>query len=65
MPTFLIVRPVDEENKDSVEDQKLFSCDVGMMVCLMKHSAPNTANATLELLKVNDRKSEASLCELH
>ena len=60
MPKFLIFRPIDDKNKVSVQDQKLLWSGIGMMLCLVKCSRSNVANATWKVSEVNDRTREAS-----
>ena len=43
-----------ESEKISVEDQRDYQFDVGMLLYLVKHSCPDLANMTRELSKAND-----------
>ena len=65
MSKFLIVRPVDNNNNVSVEDQKIFWSSVGMLQNLVKHSRPNIANVTWKMSKGNDRVIEVAFCEMY
>ena len=62
IPKFLIVRPMVDHEKISAD--KKIQLGVGMLVFLKKHSRPNIANATRELLKVNDNSNSAAFSEL-
>ena len=48
------MRPTEEREKISVEDQRIYRSGVGMLLYLVKHSRPNMANVTRELSKAND-----------
>ena len=46
MPKFSIIRHVDDVEKNSVEDKKLFQSGIEMLLYFMKHLRPNIANMT-------------------
>ena len=50
---FLIVGPMKEIKKISVKDQQENQLGMGMLLYLVKHSCPNLANASMELLQGN------------
>ena len=50
----MIVRPIVENGKVSMEDQLEYWSGVGMLLYLVKHLCPNLANTTRELSKEND-----------
>ena len=60
----MIVRPTDEHEKISVEDQKTYRSGMGMLLYLVKHSRPDIANVTRELSKANDGANPAAYKEL-
>ena len=60
MPNFFIMRPIDNVDKISVRDPKLFWSRNEMLLYLIKHSRPDIANATHELSKVIDSANEAA-----
>ena len=65
MPKFLLVTPTDDPGKFFVMDQKLFQYRIGMCLFLIKHSKPDIANTTPELLKVMDGVNQATFLEMH
>ena len=64
MPKFLIVRPMIKIEKISAEDQKEYWLGVGVLLYLVKHSRPDIANATMELLKANNGVNPVAFKEL-
>ena len=64
-PKFSINRLVDDNDKISVDDQKLLSSGIRMMSYLMKHSMPDITNATWELSKDMDDANPAAFLEIH
>jgi hypothetical protein len=52
---YIVMRPSEEDEKLSVEDQKKFRSGVGVLLYLVKHSRPDIANAVRELSKVMDQ----------
>ena len=64
MHKFLIVTFTVDSEKISTEDQQEYWSGVGMLPYLVKHSCPNLANATREILKVNDGANPAAYKEL-
>ena len=63
-PKFLIVRPTEEREKISIEDQWIYQSGVGMLLYLVKHFRPNIANMTRELSKANNGANLAAYKEL-
>ena len=63
-PKVLTVSPMIESEKISVEDQKEHWSGLGMLLYLVKHSRPDIANTTKELLKGNDGTNSATFKEL-
>ena len=59
-PKFLIVRPTEDWENVSVEDQQVYRSGVGMLLYLVEHSRPNIANTTRELSKANGRMNPAA-----
>ena len=55
---------MEDWEKISVEDQRIFWSDEGMFLYLVKHSRPDIANATRELSKANDGANPAAYKEL-
>ena len=58
------MRPTEECEKLSVEDQKSYRSGMGMLLYLVKHSRPDIANTTRELSKANDGANRAAYKEL-
>ena len=52
-PKFLIVRPMVEIEKISMEDQQDYWSGICMLLYLVKHLHPDVANMTRELSKAN------------
>ena len=50
----LIVRPMEESKKISMEGQQEYQTGVGMLLYLVKHLHPNLTNMTRELSKANN-----------
>ena len=63
-PKFLIVRPMEESEEISTKDEWEYLLGVGMLLYLVKHSCPDLANGTRELLKANDGANPAAFKEL-
>ena len=61
MPKFVTVRPMNDTEKISVKDQKLF----GMLLCIMRSSRPEIASVTQKLSKVMDGVNHVAFLELH
>ena len=59
-PKFLIIRPMEDIEKISMEDQRMYRSGIGMLLYLVKHSRPNLANATRELSKANNGANPAA-----
>jgi hypothetical protein len=59
-----IVRPTQEEDKISQEDQTLYRSGVGMLLYLVKQSRPDIANVVRELSKCMDGATPAANKEL-
>jgi hypothetical protein len=59
-----IIRPTQEEDKISLEDQTLYRSGVGMLLYLVKHSRPDIANVVRELSKCMDGATPAANKEL-
>jgi hypothetical protein len=59
-----ILRPETEEEKTSDEEQSEYRTGVEMLLCLVKHSRPDIANAVRELSKSVDGATCASLKEM-
>ena len=59
-----IVRPLEDKEKISSEDQALFRSGVGMLLYLVKHSRPDIANPVRELSKVLDGASPGNFREM-
>ena len=53
-PKFLIVKPMIDNEKILMEEQKEYQSGVVMLLILIKHSRPDNANATRVLSKAND-----------
>ena len=64
MLKFLIVWPMIDSEKISTKDQQEYWLGVDMLLYLVQHLCPNLANATRELLKVNDGANSAAYKEL-
>ena len=64
MPKFLIIRPLENSEKMSAEDQKVFQSRYGMLLYLIKHSRSFIVDMTQELSKVNDCANPSLFCEL-
>ena len=62
MPMFLIIR-LNGSDKITVEDQKFFKSRIRILY-IVKHSKPDSANATWELSKVMDGANPATLLEM-
>ena len=60
MPKFLIVRPMVDKEKISVEDKWEYWSGGGMLLYLVKHSCLDLANMTRELSKGNDGAKSAA-----
>ena len=58
------MRPTEEWEKISVEDQRTYRSGMGMLLSLVKHSRPDIANVTRELSKANDGANPAAYKEL-
>ena len=58
------MRPLEDKEKISSEDQALFRSGVGMLLYLVKHSRPDIANPVRELSKVLDGASPGNFCEM-
>ena len=63
-PGLNIVRPKEEGDKISKEDQSRYRTGVGMLLYLIKQSRPEIANAVRELAKVLDGASPAAYKEM-
>ena len=63
-PKFLIMRPTEDYEKISMEDQRIYCSCVGMLLYLVKHSQPDLANMTRELSKANNSANPAAYKEL-
>ncbi len=64
-PGFTVVRPTEESEKISEEDQALYRSGVGMLLYLVKLTRPDLCNATRELSKAMDGANPAAFKELH
>ena len=42
----IIVRPIEDSEKTSAEDQKMFCSEIVMLLNLIQHSRPDVANVT-------------------
>ena len=62
---FLIVRPVDDKDKVSIEDQKLFWSSIRILLYLVKHSRSGIACLTWEFSKVHEVASTAEFLKHH
>ena len=51
-PKFLIVRPVEDNDKISAEERKMFWSGVGMLLYLIQHSRFNIVNMIQELSNI-------------
>ena len=60
MPSFLILWPIDDGEKISVGNQKLFWSGIGM-----KYLRPDTANASWELSKVMNGANQVVFLRMH
>ena len=58
------MRPTENWEKISVEDQQIYRSGVGMLLYLVKHSRPDIANVTRELSKANNGVNPAMYKEL-
>ena len=63
-PHYNIVRPSEDENKLSKEDQTMYRSAVGTLLQFVKHSRPDIANPVRELSKCMDCATPAALKEL-
>ena len=59
------MRPIDDSDESSVEDQELFWEGVGMLLYLMEHSRPDVANFTGKLSKAVDGTNQAAFLKMH
>ena len=59
-----LLRPMNESQKVSESDQRVFRSRVGMLLYLVKHSRPDIANAVRELSKSMDGATLAGMKEL-
>ena len=65
-PKFLIIRPTEEIEEISIKDQREYQLGISMLLYLVKHSHPDLANATRELLKaINGANPAAYKVLLH
>ena len=64
MPQFLMVRPMLESKKISLEEQSKCQSGVIMLLYLVKHSIPKIANMTRELSKANNGTNPDTFKEL-
>ena len=60
----MIVRPTEECEKISIEDQKTYQSGIRMLLYLVEHSRPDIANVTRELSKANNGANPAAYKEL-
>jgi hypothetical protein len=58
-------RPIEGDPTVSPEEHKEYRSGVGMLLYFVKHSRPDIANATRELLKLMDKPTPAAIKELH
>ena len=63
-PKFLMVRPMEENEKILTEDQQEYQSGVGMLLYLVKHSCPDLANRTRELSKAKNFANPVAYKEL-
>ena len=63
MCKFLIIQPMNENEKVSTEDKKEIRFWVDMILYLLKHFRPHIANETRELSTANDGESPAAFKE--
>ena len=53
-PALKLTRVKEVEGVLTLEEQTLYRCGVGVLVCLVKQTRPDLANATRELSKAMD-----------
>ena len=58
------MRPMEENERISMEDEQDYQSGIGMLLYLVKHSGPNLANATRALSKANDMTNPAAYKKL-
>ena len=63
-PNFNVLRPQNETDCFSVNEQKLYQSGVGSLLYLTKHSKPDISNAVRELSKSMDHVTEGAMKEL-
>ena len=63
-PKFLIIRPMEQNEKISTKDQQDYQSGIGMLLYLMKHLRPNLATMTRKLSKANDDANPVAYKEL-
>jgi hypothetical protein len=63
-PGFNIIRPQNEEEQISNEDQKICRSGVGTLLHFIKYPHPDIANAVRELLKCMDKATPAAFKEM-
>ena len=64
-PGECVIRPKEEDELISEDEQKSFRSGVGMLLYLVKHSRPDISNFVRELAKVMDGATYGNLKSLH